>query len=130
MTDRIKQFIESAEDRCNRSIDECYKNLDMLYSDLDSLNNSLYLYRNKRLGNTEDRIWHIMDIRNQIPKVYEDINFFKECINAEKREIARIRSQYLENSSDFNLQEDEFEEIKGICYNTATGYWEQTKLVQ
>ena len=93
----IKNFIEKYEITSKKSIDTYYENIDMLYYELNFLNDLLLRYSNKKSGysfSVYERHNEMSSIRERIPKVYEDINYYKECINIERKEIKRIYNTY------------------------------------
>ena len=54
-------------------------------------------YSNKKSGITLtvfQKQDEMTKVREQIPRVYENINYYKECINAERKEMKRIYDTY------------------------------------
>jgi hypothetical protein len=93
----LKDFARRSEIISKENIKKCYRDIDMLYYELDFLNNLLSRYSNKTAGTSfsiYERQNEMASIREQIPRVYKDINFYKECINVEKMEMKRIRETY------------------------------------
>ena len=108
----MKDFARRSEIISRKNIKRCYRDIDMLYYELYFLNNLLSKYSNKKAGTSfsvYERQNEMASIREQIPRVYKDINFYKECINVEKREMKRIRETYGYNS--------EYEDRPNQSYN-------------
>jgi len=146
----IKNFVLKAEQQFKESINYSYRDIDMIRWQIDMLNNMLLRYQNKRSGNTlthSEKQKEISHIREMIPEFYKTINFYKECINTEKKEMQRIHDTYgfggnikanyddncddgYESNDSYNSYkddqpfEDELEEIKEYKYNFATGVFE------
>ena len=144
----MKEFVQKAEQRSKESINRAYRSIDMLHYELDFLNNLLHRYSNKKSGLTftyKHRQNEMNDIRDRIPRVYEDINYYKECINVERKEMARIYNTYCggktyedtyetldkyeennyepTNEYEYTNEYDE-EEITDYKYNFVTDTWE------
>lgn len=93
----MKDFVRKAERRSKESINDCYRSIDMLHYEINFLNDLLTRYSNRKSGNTlttRQRLSEMNSIRERIPRVYQDINYYKECINAEKKEMKRIYDTY------------------------------------
>lgn len=141
----MKDFVRRSEQKSKENINRDYMNIDMLYYELDFLNNLLNRYSNKNSGKTLtvfEKQDEMTKIREQIPRVYENINYYKECINAEKKEMKRIYDTYVfdsnqqiqyekyieynKNNSELEEQEEleDLEEIKDYKYNPVTDTWE------
>lgn len=153
----MKEFIKKYERQSKESINRAYRDIDMLYFELDFLNDLLQRYSNKKSGRTltiRERQQEMDSIRERIPRIYQDINYYKECINAERKEMKRIYNTYgpgsdfefkyekpveynyndirleyhedVENddTSSYHQYDEEDEEIKEYKYNSATDTWE------
>jgi hypothetical protein len=117
----MKEFVRKAELQSKESINRAYRNIEMVQYEISLLNDQLKRYSNKVSGRTlthRERQNEMNIIRERIPSAYSDINYYKECINAEKKEIKRIFDTYgypqssqgkYEHNSDnrFNQQEQE-----------------------
>ena len=93
----MKDFVRRAEISSKENIRRAYSDIDFLYWQIDFLNDLLNRYSNKTSGKTltvYQRQDEMARIREQIPRVYQDINYYKECINAEKKEMKRIYDTY------------------------------------
>ncbi len=94
----VKEFVRRSEIKSRESIKRAYIDLDMCYAELDLLNEQQAKYSNMfafRGGLPPyEKQRRLQEIRERIPKVYEYINYFKECIAYEKREINRICATY------------------------------------
>jgi hypothetical protein len=142
----LTDFVRRTVPKIRESINHSYRDIDMLYWELDFLNDLLLRYMNKKAGYTlsvRERQNEMSDTRERIAEVYKYINYYKECINAEKKEIQRLyntygyppaksytydeyNSEYSDDEYDYTYkQEDEMlEEIKEYKYNHATGLFE------
>lgn len=142
----LQDFVRRAVPDLRDSINRSYRAIDMLYWELDFLNDLLIRYMNKKSGHTfsvRERQNEMSDTRERIAGVYKDINYYKECINAEKMEIQRLhntygypssnKSKYTHDDDDDYYDEEEaghvseddmLEEIKEYKYNHATGLFE------
>ena len=144
----IRDFVKKAEKQSKESINRSYRDIDEVYYQIDMLNNMMNRYMNKKSGYTltvRERQNEISNMREMIADAYKTINFYKECINAEKLEMRRIYDTYghthkyseeyiddsyntYEESDDFSyggeFNEDYLEEIKEYKYNFATGVFE------
>lgn len=93
----IRDFVYRAEQISKENINRDYRSIDMLQYELNFLNDLLNRYSNKKSGRTfsfMERQDKIASIRDRIPRVYEDINYYKECINCERKEMRRIHNTY------------------------------------
>lgn len=157
----MKEFIKKSERQSKQNIRRDYQSIDMLYYELDLLNELLVQYSNQVASRTAGRIVcrykrqeEINSIRSRIPIVYQDINFYKECINAERKQMRHIyntygpgseyekpeekpeenkyneiRLEYYDDNTDDDASsyypyEEEDEEIKEYKYNAARDTWE------
>lgn len=143
----IKGFVEKAEWQSKESINRAYSSINMVYYEINFLNDLLMRYSNKKSGRTftvKERQGEMNSIRERISSAYQDINYYKECINAEKNEMKRIydtyvyhkyQSSYEEPRIRYECQEDDdfiplfeyledLEEIKDYKYNPVTDTWE------
>lgn len=144
----MRDFIKKAEKQSKDSINRSYRDIDDVRYQIDMLNEMITRYMNKRSGYTltiKGRQNEINDMREMITNAYKSINFYKECINAEKKEMKRIYDTYgysqnryseeyddkdnnYDESDDFSysneIYEDDLEEIKEYKYNFATGIFE------
>lgn len=74
-----------------------YFDLDSLYAELSYNNNSLNAFMAGTLGEEytqEEKKAAMEEIRERIPAIYDEIRHVKECIQAEKYEMNRLRSKY------------------------------------
>lgn len=134
----MTEFVRRAEQRSKDSINRCYESINFLYYELDFLNDLLLRYSNRVSGksmSTREKLNREAEMRERIPRVYEDINYYKECINCERKEMKRIHdtygypsgsneyqsSKYINNTED---EEDDEEYIHDYKYNFATDTWE------
>lgn len=104
----IREFVRRAEIQSRENINRDYRNIDMLHYELNFLNDLLNRYSNKKSGRTFSvgkRLNEMASIRERIPQVYKDINYYKECINAERKEMKRIFDTYGFDSFKYNKQE-------------------------
>jgi chromosome segregation ATPase len=93
----MKDFVRKAERQSKDSINRAYRSIDMLHYEINFLNDLLQRYSNKKSGRTltsKERQNEMNSIRERIPSAYKDINYYKECINAEKKEMKRIHDTY------------------------------------
>ena len=93
----MKEFVYKAERQSKESINLAYRNIEMVQYEIGLLNDQLKRYSNKVSGRTlthRERQNEMNIIREKIPSAYSDINYYKECINAEKKEIKRIFDTY------------------------------------
>jgi hypothetical protein len=145
----MRDFVKKAAKQSKESINRSYRDIDDVYYQIDMLNNMMNRYMNKKSGaslTVKGRQNEISDIREMIADAYKSINFYKECINAEKKEMKRIYDTYgyppnryseeynddkdneYDESDDFSygdeINEDCLEEIKEYKYNFATGIFE------
>lgn len=104
----IKEFVRRVEIKSRESINRDYRTIDMLHYELNFLNDLLNRYSNKQSGRTfsvSKRLNEMASIRERIPQIYKDINYYKECINAERKEMKRISDTYGFDSFKYNKQE-------------------------
>jgi hypothetical protein len=93
----MKDFVKRAEKNSKESINRAYRDIDFIYYEIDFLNNLLNRYSNKTSGRTlsvYERQDEMARIRERIANAYKDINFYKECINVERKEMKRIYDTY------------------------------------
>ena len=93
----MQDFVRRAEKSSKESINRAYRDIDFLYLEIDYLNNLLNRYSNKISGRTltvYQRQDEMASIRERISNIYKDINWYKECINADKKEMKRIYETY------------------------------------
>lgn len=129
----MEDFVRRSEKQSKNSIRDCYISIDMLYYELDMLNDMRARYQNRNSGHTlsySERKAIINDIYDRIPDIYKDINYYRECINAEKKEIQRIHQSYGyfdDGEEDYvdDIYEEELEPIKKIIYNRGTDSYEE-----
>ncbi len=123
----MKDFIRKAERQSRESINRDYRSIDMLYYELDFLNNLLQRYSNKQSGqtfSTRKRQDEMNSIRERIPRVYQDINYYKECINVERKEMKRIHDTY-GTSYGYKYNEEKYEDAPNtlhVDYNDNDEY--------
>ncbi len=120
----LKNFVRRSEIISRENIKKCYRDIDMLYYELDFLNDLLNRYSNKTAGTSMsiyERQNEMASIREQIPRVYKDINFYKECINVEKMEMKRIRETYgYDNEQKYNqTYNEEYNDNYNDNYNNT-----------
>jgi hypothetical protein len=109
----VSNFVRRAELGSKNTINNGYRSLDLLYFELDFLNDLLLRYSNKNTGITfskNKRLYEMATIRERIPQIYEEINYYKDIINYEKKEMKRIndtygKSDYYEISYDKTAEE-------------------------
>lgn len=104
----LQDFVKRAERSLKDSINRSYRCIDMLHYELSFLNDQLLRYSNKHSGRTltaRERQDEIADIRERIPEAYKDINYYKECINAERKELQRIYDTYGYSSTKYYKEE-------------------------
>lgn len=128
----MKEFVRRSEIRSKENINILYRDIDFLYRQLDFLNDLLNRYSNKKSGVTlksYERQDEMTRIREQIPHVYNDINYYKECINAERRELKRIYDMYGFGPTyrpwyekDTNTKYNDYDEIKDEYNQTNNTY--------
>ncbi len=128
----MRDFVRRAEKQSKNSIRDCYNSIDFLYYELDLLNNMLSRYKTKGAGTTltySEKRDFIDEIHDRIPDIYKDINYYKECINAEKTEIKRIHETYGyfddDDESVVDVEEDYLEEIKNYSYSLVNDVYEE-----
>jgi hypothetical protein len=93
----MKDFVKRSEKSSKESINRAYRDIDFIYCEIDFLNNLLNRYSNKTSGRTlsvYERQDEMASIRERIANAYKDINFYKECINVERKEMKRIYETY------------------------------------
>ena len=94
----VKEFVRRSEIKSRESIKRAYIDLDICHAELDILNEQQTKYSNMfafRGGLPPyEKQKRLIEIRERIPKLYEYINYFKECIAYEKCEINRIYATY------------------------------------
>lgn len=129
----MKDFVRRAEISSKNNINRAYRDIDFLYWQLDFLNDLLQRYSNKKSGMTlsnRSRQEEMNNIREQVPRVYQHINYYKECINAEKKEMKRIYDTYgfvptqyhkYENNNENTKKYDEYEDDY-VNYNADNNY--------
>jgi hypothetical protein len=113
----MKDFVTKAEQQSRESINRLYREIDILHLEINFLNELLLKYMNKTAGYTlsySKRQREMNEIREKIPEVYNDINFYKECINVEKNEMKRIHKAY---GYSHDIKPEYYTEIKLIQYN-------------
>ncbi len=140
----LQDFVRRAVPNLRDSINRSYRAIDILYYELDFLNDLLIRYMNKKSGHTlsvRERQNEMSDTRERIAGVYKDINYYKECINAEKKEIQRLYNtygypssksytyedecdEYYDDNEEYRDEDNNLEEIKEYKYNYATGVFE------
>ncbi len=116
----VKEFVRRSEIKSRESIRRAYMDIDMCYAELDLLNEQQARYTNMfafRGGLPPyEKQQRLLEIRERIPKVYEYINYYKECIAYEKREINRICVTYgFEPNTKYNR--DFSERIPNIIFD-------------
>jgi hypothetical protein len=120
----IEAFVRRTERQTNESINRSYRDIDILYCELDFLNDLLHRYTIRKSGHTltfAERHKEMADIRERIPEIHEHIKFYKDCIDAEKKEIQRIYDTYR-----FELiQKRTYEEYDGDEMEYVDEYEEQ-----
>jgi hypothetical protein len=120
----MKDFIRKAERQSRENINRDYRNIDMLYYEIDFLNNLLQRYSNKLSGRTlsaKKRQDEMNSIRERIPRVYQDINYYKECINAERKEMKRIHDTYGASYS-YKYNEEKYEDAPNTLHVDYNDY--------
>lgn len=93
----MEAFVRRAERQSKESINRSYRDIDMLYWELDFLNELLQRYTIRKSGNTmtySQRHKEMADIRERIPEIHNYIKYYKDCIDAEKKEMRRIYNTY------------------------------------
>ena len=124
------QFVEKAEEKAIKNIDNYYREIDTLYFEIETLQDSLWRYQHKKAGYNQTgiaKVKQMANIRGRILQVYDNINYYKECINAEKKDIDRIYKTYLDNYEPYDL---ELEAIENYYYNYATGQFLSEPLIK
>lgn len=127
-----QQLLDKFNTQSYSTLNEYYNSLDLLYWELDLLNKYLHMYYTKKNENmnNDDRKYNIQEIRERIPAVYDSINYYKECINAEKQEMDRINKTY---DDEYRLYYGEYdnngtntlEKITKYKYNFITEFYEE-----
>lgn len=129
-------FVERCEQSTRQSIHESYKSIDMLHWELDFLNDLLAQYKNRKGGykfTCGERYEEMQEIRERIAEIYKDINWYKECINAERDELQLIKklcnknnyNNYYEYESDYDSTYDR-EEIVEYKYYPGRDVFEKS----
>jgi hypothetical protein len=135
MFENMRNFVRNAERQSKQSIKDCYISIDFLYYEINLLNDMLNRYKTKRSGATltySQKKEFINEIYDRIPNVYKDINYYKQCINAEKQEIKRIHETYgyfdEDDESFVDVEEDNLEEINNYTYNFVNEEYEEVTM--
>ena len=113
----MRDFVKKAERQSKESINRSYREIDDLHWQINFLNDMLLRYMNKKSGKTlthSERQKIMEEIRSQIPEVYKTINYYKECINAEKKEMKRIHNAY---GYSYDIKPEYYTEDELIQYN-------------
>jgi hypothetical protein len=101
-----EDFVKRFEDMTEESIRCSYQNIDTLYNELGVINELFTRLSNKRdVPNKQSRLQEYQD---SIKIIYDDIRFFKECIDLDLRELKRVRTTYGSKNSFKLTQENEF----------------------
>jgi len=103
----FKDFLSKAKERYIKNLDNCYENIDFLYDEISVINDIIARYMRKKAGFTrtkEERRREVADLRYSIFDIYQNINYYKSCINVEKKEMKRIYDTY----GNFDTIEDEY----------------------
>jgi hypothetical protein len=112
----MEVFVRRAERQTKESINRSYRDIDMLYWELDFLNDLFHRYSIRKSGHTltsGQRHKEMAEIRERIPVIHEYIKYYKDCINAEKKEMQRIYNTYgFEPKQKQIFQEYEGEELE------------------
>ena len=111
-------FVKKAEKQSRETIDRSYREIDNLYWEVDFLNNLLLSFLNKKSGyllSYSERQREMDDICEIIPEIYKNINYFKECINVEKKEMKRIHATYGYGYG-YGYEPEYYKEIKLVSY--------------
>jgi hypothetical protein len=120
----IQNMVQRFANSSKENIRQCYRNIAQCYNDLDYLHSSYNYYSNKRDIFSELRKKYANDIQQRIRDIYSDINYYRECINAEKKEIRRLYDTYgyephIVNESDedeypYEEDDEELEDLDSI----------------
>ena len=113
----MRDFVKKAERQSRENINRDYREIDDLHWQINFLNDMLLRYMNKKTGNTlthSQRQKIMEEIRASIPETYKYINYYKECINAEKKEMKRIHSAY---GYSYDIKPEYYTEDELIQYN-------------
>ncbi len=133
MSNELRNFISKSTHLSKKSINDSYRSIDLLYYELDVLNDHLATCMNKKTSYTFDiyeKQEKLAKIRERIPEVYKEINYYKECINAERIDMNRIYDTYdvdIMYDDDY-LSVNDVEEIENFKYNTVNDTFEPTYL--
>ena len=103
----FKDFLSKAKERYIKNLDNCYENIEFLYDEISVINDIIARYMRKKAGFTrtkEERRREVADLRYSIFDIYQNINYYKSCINVEKKEMKRIYDTY----GNFDTIEDEY----------------------
>lgn len=111
----VAAFVKKAEKQSRETIDYSYREIYNLYLEIDFLNDLLISFINKKSGYTlsyREKQEEMDDIRERIPEIYRNINYYKECINVEKKEMKRIHAKY-----GYGYEPEYYKEIKLVHYD-------------
>jgi hypothetical protein len=120
MSSRIRDFVNRYEESYNDSKERSRIALIELEWYIDFLNTLLAQKSNRRYGaNSLGRIMECNKIRDSIADTYDHINYYKNCMKYEDKEMKRIYDTYILNK---NTEEDEDNDF--YSYNYELGYFE------
>jgi hypothetical protein len=94
---QFKEFVKKAELHSDRIIYICEDNLQMLNWELNKLYGLLNKYTNKTVGDDityRKKMIRIDQIRDDISSVNEHMEYYRNVLNAEEKEMARIYKAY------------------------------------
>jgi hypothetical protein len=120
----MEEFVRRAERQSKESINRSYRDIDILHWELDFLNDLQNRYIMRKSGNTltySQRHREMAEIRERIPKIYDYIKYYKECIYVEKKEMRRIYNTYGFEP----VQKTTYEEYDGDDFEYTDEYYDE-----
>lgn len=125
-----KEFIREQREKSQQIVKDHYESIYALCWEFDYLDNLLAKLKNKKECYNMDVITRneeMDDISERMTAIIEDINLYKECINAEKKEMKNI---YRVFSNDIYEEYDEeynkLEQPLKVRYNSILDMFEDT----
>lgn len=88
-------FVKEQERKSRKTIKDHRESIDALCWEFEYLDDSLARLKNKKECynlSVYDRNDEMEDITERMTRIINDINFYKECINVEKKEMKRIHN--------------------------------------
>jgi uncharacterized protein YerC len=127
-------FVKEQERKSRKTIKDHRESIDALCWEFEYLDDSLARLKNKKECYNMDVITRneeMDDINERMTRIIQDINLYKECINAEKKEMKNICRVFSnEIYEDSNEEDNKLEEQLKVRYNSILDIFEDTSEIR